>query len=91
MLIHLLRECRSEERERIMAFLAQPRDAKCAEDVDWLRRCMDCYGSIDYAKQYAHGMAGAALTEFDRAFGQLPASRDKDFLERLATWVFTRC
>lgn len=90
MLIHLLRECRSDERERIVRFLGLARDSKSADEVDWLRRRIDCYGSIDYAREYAMGMAGAALEEFSRAFGALPASRDKEFLERLSIWVFER-
>jgi geranylgeranyl diphosphate synthase type II len=51
---------------------------------------MDDYGCIDYARQVAHGIAGAALEEFHAAFRGVPDSRDKRFIEGLATWVFER-
>jgi geranylgeranyl diphosphate synthase type II len=38
----------------------------------------------------AHAMAGAALHEFNAAYGALPVSRDKAFLGALPAWVFIR-
>jgi len=51
---------------------------------------MDAYGCIDYARQVAHGLAGAAQYEFARLYGHLPDSRDKRFLEALPSWVIER-
>ena len=53
-------------------------------------RLMERYGSLDYAREIGHGLAGAALHEFAGIFGRLPASRDKDFLRGLVTWIFER-
>jgi geranylgeranyl diphosphate synthase type II len=90
MLVHLLRHCTAPERERVSAVLAQPREARELDDVRWLRERMDHYGCLDYGRQIAHGLAGAALEEFHAAFGGLPDSRDKRFIEGLVTWVFER-
>jgi len=89
-LIHLLRQCTPDERERIIATLSLPRDEKSPGEVAWMRSRMDRYGCIDYARQIAHGVAGAAVEEFEVAFRGVPDSRDKRFIEGLATWVFER-
>jgi geranylgeranyl diphosphate synthase type II len=90
MLVHLLRHCTAGERERVSIVLAQPREGREAADVRWLRERMDHYGCLEYGRQIAHGLAGAALEEFRAAFGGLPDSRDKRFIEGLVTWVFER-
>ncbi len=90
MLIHLVERCSSSEFERIERTLGLPREAKRAKDVRWIRKAMDRYGSIDYARQVANGIAGAAMEEFYQAFSGVEPSRDLDFLQGLATWVFER-
>jgi geranylgeranyl diphosphate synthase type II len=89
-LIHLMRQCTPDERERIIATLSLARDKKSPSDVAWMRVRMDHYGCLDYARQIAHGVAGAALEEFHAVFRGVPDSRDKRFIEGLATWVFER-
>ena len=90
MLIHLVNNCNEQEFKRIEDTLSLPRDKKRSKDVKWIRKLMDRYGSIDYARQVANGVAGAAIEEFQQAFSGVPPSRDLDFLEGLATWVFER-
>jgi geranylgeranyl diphosphate synthase type II len=51
---------------------------------------MDVYGCLDYARQIAHGLAGAALHEYSLLYTSLPDSRDKRFIEGLVTWIFER-
>ena len=46
--------------------------------------------ALDYARQVAQGLAGAAQYEFTQLYGNLPDSRDKRFLEALPTWVIER-
>ena len=70
--------------------LAGPRFARHESEILWLRNLMEKLGSLDYARRIAHGLAGAALHEFDALLGNLKPSRDKDFLRALATWVFER-
>jgi len=89
-LIHLMRQCTEEERQRVRAMLALSRAEKHPGDVIWLRGRMEEYGCIDFARQIAQGIAGAALEEFDAAFRYVPDSRDKRFIEGLAAWIFER-
>jgi geranylgeranyl diphosphate synthase type II len=90
MLIHLFGHASDGERDRLRSMLAQPREARTDEDVSWIRERMQGYGCIDYARQVAHGLAGAAQYEFTRLYGHLPDSRDKRFIEALPAWVIER-
>lgn len=90
MLIHLLEHAAPSERRRLEALLRRPRRERTPEDVAWMHERMEAHGSIEHARHVAHGLAGAALHEFSLLFGPLPDSRDKRFLEGLATWVFER-
>jgi len=90
MLIHLGRVASERERNDVLAVLAMPRVERRLEDVAWLLERVRAYGSDDYARAVAHGLAGAARHEFERTLGGLPQSTEKRFIEELATWVLTR-
>ncbi|HEX7183720.1 MAG TPA: polyprenyl synthetase family protein [Thermoanaerobaculia bacterium] len=90
MMIHLLREAAPDERARLVDFLARSRAGRGEAEVRWVRGLMDRYGSIEYAQDFACGLAGAAMHEFRVAYGGLPASRDKRFIEGMITWVLKR-
>jgi len=51
---------------------------------------MDAHGSIEYGRQVAHGLAGAALHEYQLLYGGLPDTRDRRFIDGLVTWVLER-
>jgi geranylgeranyl diphosphate synthase, type II len=90
MLIHLLAQATEPERWRLRSILGQTRDQRSNRDVAWVRTRMDFYGCLDYARQVAHGLAGAAQYEFANLYGHLPDSRDKRFLGALPAWVIAR-
>ena len=90
MLTRLYRESDEDDRERIRAALDGPREERSREEVQWIRDQMDRYDCIEYARQVAHGLAGAALEEYEAVYRGLPESRDKQFIEGLVTWVFER-
>jgi geranylgeranyl diphosphate synthase type II len=90
MLIHLLHAASEGERTRLLRVLGMPRAERTWDAVSWIRELMERYGSIEYARQVAHGLAGAALHEFSIAFEGLPDSPDKRFIEALPTWVIER-
>ena len=90
MLIRLLESATRKERERLSAFLGLPRHARSESDVRWVRDRMDAYECIDYARQVAQGLAGAAHHEFTLIYRDLPDSRDKRFIESLSSWVIQR-
>jgi geranylgeranyl diphosphate synthase type II len=88
MMVHLYRQADPEERARLLAMLVAPRRGPA--EVRWIRERMDFHGCIDHARKTANALAGAALHEFQGAFAGLPASRDLDFIEGLATWMINR-
>ncbi|MEP6733535.1 MAG: polyprenyl synthetase family protein [bacterium] len=90
MLIRLFEKSTAAERVRLSAMLGQPRPERSRADVGWVRERMDAYGCIDYARQVAQGLAGAAHHEFTLLYQQLPDSRDKRFIEALPSWVIER-
>jgi geranylgeranyl diphosphate synthase type II len=90
MLIHLMANATRSEREQLTTLLGKARELRAKRDVLWVRERMDSYGSLGYARQVAHGLAGAAQYEFEQLYGRLPESRDKRFLEALPTWVIER-
>lgn len=90
MLIHLFRVAESSERLELARILSCTRDARTAEDVLWMRGLIDRYECLEYARHFAHGLAGAAQHEFSLIFAEVPESRDKQFVKALTTWVFER-
>ena len=89
-LIRLLDVAPPEERIELGRILGLERPGRTVDDVTWIRERMDHYGCIEYARRVAHGLAGAGMHEFRTAYGELPDSQDKRFLESLATWVLER-
>ena len=90
MLIRLLQLASADERARLIAHLGTALPARRDADVRWIRERMDHHGCIDYARDVAHAMAGAAAAEYARLFAPVPPSRDRDFIEGLITWVVER-
>ncbi|WP_198956355.1 polyprenyl synthetase family protein [Archangium sp. Cb G35] len=90
MLIHLLKHAKPDEKARVVELLGLPRHERTVEHVRWIRSRMDVHGCIEHARQVANGLAGAALREFSTVYGVLPASRDRQFIEELITWVIER-
>jgi len=90
MLIHAFRRGTPAERARLKSILGAPRSERRVDDVGWIRNLMERHRSLTYAREIGQGLAGAALHEFAGIFGGLPASRDKDFLRGLVTWIFER-
>lgn len=90
MLIRLLNEASESERARLQDIMAGSRVERRSADVAWVRSLMDTYECIEYARKFAHGLAGAAAHEFSKIYKNVPDSRDKRFIEGLVTWVFER-
>jgi geranylgeranyl diphosphate synthase type II len=90
MMIHLLQTAAPDELARLAEALANGGTARSAQDVSWIRERMDFHGSVEYARQVAHALAGAAVHEFDVAFGGLASSKDQQFIAGLPEWVLRR-
>jgi geranylgeranyl diphosphate synthase type II len=89
-LIHALSHCGSRQRERLQRFLAKPRAARRAVEVEWVYGLLERCGSLAYSRSIARYLAGAALAEYRLSFGSLPDSPEKQFLEQLILYMVER-
>jgi geranylgeranyl diphosphate synthase type II len=90
MLIHLLRHASSAERAQLASVLERPRIDRTSDDTEWILARMTEHGSLEHAREIAHGLAGAASHEFSLTFDALPESRDKNFIRAVVSWVLER-
>jgi len=90
MLIHLLHQAPARELRRLRSLLRLERSERTPQQVGWILDVMKHHGSIDYARQVAHGLVGAATHEFTAAFGDTADSDARRFLEALPSWVLER-
>jgi geranylgeranyl diphosphate synthase type II len=90
MLIRLFGLASPEERAWLRDVLARPRRGRTPADVRGMRERMQAYGCIEYARDTAHALAGAALHEYEQLFAHLPDTRDRRFVEGVVTWVLER-
>ncbi len=90
MIIHALRHAGIAERRKLTRFLSQPRSARRASDVAWVRTLLERSGGMDHARTVARGLGGAALFEFDQYFADVADSRDVRFMRGLLTWAMQR-
>src|SRR4030095_6784363 len=82
-LIHLMSNCSDGERSAISEFLSIPIRQRSGETAAWILDLMHQYGCIDYSKNIAKFMAGAAIKEFYTLFSKLPDLEDKSFIENI--------
>lgn len=90
MLIHLLKQCSVGEKKRLRRFLAQSREDRRAQEVEWVYGLLVRYKTIDYARRAARQLAGAALLEGLAAFGGLPDSEEKRFILEMILYAVDR-
>jgi len=89
-LIHLLGHCSSEEKSSLAEFLATPRASRSVKRVQWVFRLMKKHRSIESARSSAHYLAGAALREFNVAFGGVPDGAEKRFIKDIILYMVHR-
>ena len=84
--------CRKSNRQnqRLCDVLRGSRAERTLDQVEWMRSLIEKYECDSYARRIAQELAGAALHEFGLLSTGLPDSRDKSFLEQMATWVIER-
>jgi len=90
MLIHLFKHSDQKETQRLRDFLGQTRARRSLEDVHWVLGLMRSYGSMDYGRTVSRQLAGATLYEFTQAFGDLPASVEKKFVNQIIEYMVSR-
>ena len=89
-LIHLLRNARGTDRDVLARYVGLERAQRTAAMVAEVRQLLDAYGSIAFAAEYAHGIAGAALDTFEEAFASAAPSPDRDFVRALVPYMLDR-
>jgi geranylgeranyl diphosphate synthase type II len=89
-LIHLLNSCTAGEKRRLRKFLGVSRTQRQLKDVKWVYEMMVKYKSIDYARSSARQLAGAALKEFYVAYGDLPNSEHRLFIQNIVLYMIER-
>jgi geranylgeranyl diphosphate synthase type II len=90
LLIHAYRHASPAARAKLTRLFRRPRDKRNGKDIAFVLSLIAEHGSVDYVRQFAHALAGAALHQFASIYGDLPPSRDKEFIHGLARWIFNR-
>lgn len=90
MLVHALRECTTDERERIGRILSVERASRTEADVQWIFHTFERYGSIDFARGALRDMVAAALREFEVAYRDARPSEHREFVEALIPFLGAR-
>ena len=90
MVIHALRESPLHDRQRLLRYLATRREARTLSQTTWVRARLEKFGSLDYARDIARGLAEAAMHEFDKAFAAANRGRDRAFVHALLGWMLRR-
>ena len=90
MLIRLFNLSSPEHQHRLSRIFACRRRDRELEDLVWVRRRMDEMGCLEYARGFAHGLAGSALAECERIWSGFPRSADLEMIEGLVHWVLGR-
>jgi geranylgeranyl diphosphate synthase type II len=90
MLIRLMQQATADEHAELTAILRRRRAARTVRQITRIRRLIDKYGCVPYARAIAEELAGAALHECSLIYRGIPNSRDKRFIEAMALWVIER-
>lgn len=90
MVIHAMRVCSREERERASGIFAKPRTRKTRREVLYLYGLVEKYGSIHYARSIARRLAQKAQAILERTQTWMPASVHRDFLHGMTDYVISR-
>lgn len=90
MLIHLLNNCNEGEKQRLTRYLAKSRSERTDPEMRWVIRMMGKYDCIEYGKNSAKNLAGAALKEFYSVFGDRQDSTDRQFIENMVLYMVNR-
>lgn len=89
--IHLLAHAHEDERRRVGALLAAPRDRRQRADAYWMVELLARRGSLDFALRCAEALAVEARAELTIELGPAHVSPYGAFLDGLVTALASRC
>jgi geranylgeranyl diphosphate synthase type II len=90
MIIHLLQSASPHERQELVRFLEGDRSGRSSARVSWVLGLLESHGSIEYAREFARGIAGMAARSFESAFRGVRPGRDTDFLGEMVDYMLYR-
>ncbi|MCS7116428.1 MAG: polyprenyl synthetase family protein [Nitrososphaerota archaeon] len=90
MVIHLLKVCNSDERERVLKIMSKKRWEKKDSEVFEIYRLMKSLGVIEYARKKSMDFASEAMRYFDSIFGDLPEVNAKQTLREIIKFMIMR-
>lgn len=90
MIIHLAAHARGRDRDVVDRYLHRPAAERTPAQVAGIRALIDTYGSIDFARAYAAGIAESALDAFEVAFAAARPGPDTDFVRALVPYMLDR-
>lgn len=89
-MIHLANEARGGDAHLLERYHSVDRPERTAAMIDGIRTLLDKYGSIEFAREYARGIALAAMDAYEEAFGGCPESDDTRFVRALVPYMLGR-
>lgn len=89
-MIHLANEARGTDAEVLEHYQSVERPDRTAAMIAGIRTLLDKYGSIEFAHEYARGIAVAAMDAYDEAFEGCPDSEDTRFVRALVPYMLGR-
>jgi geranylgeranyl diphosphate synthase type II len=89
-LIHLIQHADGGDRTVVLEYLALDRSQRSPALVAAVRALLDRYGSLQFAADYAQGIASAASDAFDVAFAEATGDADVAFIRALVPYMLGR-
>jgi geranylgeranyl diphosphate synthase, type II len=89
-LIHLGRAAHGDDVTVLKDYLSVDRPERTAAMVDRIRVLLYKYGSIEFAHDYARGIAVAAMEAYEEAFADCPDDDDTRFVRALVPYMLGR-
>jgi geranylgeranyl diphosphate synthase, type II len=89
-LIHLSGHAAGADRTVVDRYLRLSPAERTPEVIAEIRALIDMYGSIEFTRAYAAGIAGAALDAFEAAFAAARPGPDTEFVRALVPYMLGR-
>ena len=89
-LIHLIGDAVGSDRVVADRYLSLSPDERTPAIVAEIRDLIDAYGSIEFARAFAEGIADSALDAFEIAFAPARPGPDTEFVRALVPYMLGR-
>lgn len=89
-MIHLGRAVEGDDSAVLHDYLSVDRPARTPAMIEGIRALLEKYRSIEFAHDYARGIAIAAMEAYEEAFGDCPESDDTRFVKALVPYMLGR-